>query len=88
MKDSEREWKKGRIHWIHPKHLNIEPENDGLVQMIFRVFLGVYSQVNHINLPGYYGNGREQTYRKKTIRTYLGCGKKSSQDANRDVVNW
>ena len=34
-----------------PLNINIEPENDGLVQMIFH-FQGVYSQVNHGNFLG------------------------------------
>ena len=33
-----------------PPKINIEPENDGLEDDV--PFPGVYSQVNHVNLPG------------------------------------
>jgi len=33
-----------------PPKINIKPENDGLVQMMF-LFLGVYKTRFHVNLP-------------------------------------
>ena len=38
--------------WITPRKINIEPENDGLVQMIFPCPGGPYSHVPAVNLPG------------------------------------
>ena len=35
-----------------PRKINIEPENDGLIQMIFLYKEGPYSQVPAVNLPG------------------------------------
>ena len=37
---------------ITPCKINMEPENHGLVQMIFLFSGGPYSHVNHVNLPG------------------------------------
>ena len=44
---------------ISPPKINIEPENDGLVQMIFpfqKGFFRVYSQVPAVHLPFFFPN--------------------------------
>ena len=57
----------------------------------FSCFFREYSQVNHINIILIFRGitGMEgKKYRKKTIRTYLGCGKNiPGCNRHRDVVN-